>query len=328
VTVKEAVTRIARPSANGRAETRNAAGSVTEQGTEMRSYYGRPILKQPTWKPEIPLYFFTGGLAGGSALLGMAGRIGRNERLARAGLYTSLAAELVSPPLLIADLGRPERFLNMFRVFKPTSPMSVGSWLLGASGGVTTLAAALEATHRAPRVKLVAEGASALLGLPLSTYTGVLIADTAIPAWHDARRELPFLFGASSLATAGGAAALLVPPAHAGPARRVAVGGVVVEGAISILIRRRLGLVGEAYGKGRAGRLSWIARLCSVGGAFLLARRGHDSRAAAAAGGALVLAGGLALRFSVLEAGKVSAADPRYVVEPQRARLEETRGRG
>ena len=333
MTVKEAVARITRPVADGRIDgcvdgRPEAAGSVTKQGTEMRSYYGRPILKEPTWKPEIPLYFFAGGLAGGSAVLGMAGRIGRNERLARAGLYTSLAAELVSPPLLISDLGRPERFLNMFRVFKPTSPMSVGSWLLGASGGVTSLTALLEATHRAPRVKVVAEGASALLGLPLATYTGVLVANTAIPAWHDARRELPFLFGASSLATAGAAGAVLVPSSHAGPARRLALGGVVAEGATSLVIRQRLGLTGEVYRTGKAGRLMMISRLCSVAGAILLGGRGRTSRGAAAAGGSLVLAGGLALRFGVMEAGKASAADPRYTVEPQRKRLEETQGRG
>ena len=316
--VREAIARVT-PS-NGVAASRRPV-SATDRGTEMRSYYDRPILKEPTWKPEIPLYFFAGGLAGGSALLGIGGRIGRNERLARAALFTSLAAELVSPPLLIADLGRPERFLNMFRVFKPTSPMSVGSWLLAASGGVTTVAGVLEAADRAPRVKLAAEGASALLGLPLATYTGVLVANTAIPAWHDARRELPFLFGASSLATAGAAGVALVPPASAGPARRLLAGASMAELAISTLIRRRLALTGEAYVKGKAGRLHRASRICSLLGTALVARRGRTSRAAAVAGGGLVLAGGVALRFAVFEAGKASAADPRHTVEPQRERL-------
>jgi formate-dependent nitrite reductase membrane component NrfD len=326
MTVKEAlrstVDRVTTGRANGRAVTERPGGavSITDTGTEMRSYYERPILKEPTWKPVIPLYFFTGGLAGGSAALGLAARAGHNERLARACLYTSFAAELVSPPLLIKDLGRPERFLNMFRVFKPTSPMSVGSWLLGASGGVTSVAALLEATHRAPRTKVAAEGLSAVLGLPLATYTGVLVANTAIPAWHDARRELPFLFGASALATAGGAATVLVPPSHAGPARRAAVGAAAVEVVLSALTHRRIGLTGEAYRTGTAARLGLLARVCSLGGVLLLGRRGRRSRGAAVAGGSLVVAGGLAMRFAVMAAGRESARNPRYVVEPQRQR--------
>jgi hypothetical protein len=320
--VRETVNRVAAGRANGRGAARSAAAvSITDTGTEMRSYYDRPILKEPTWKPVIPLYFFAGGLAGGSALLGIAARAGRNDRLARACLYTSLAAELVSPPLLIKDLGRPERFLNMFRVFKPTSPMSVGSWLLGASGGATAVAALLEVTDRAPRTKIAAESLSAVLGLPLATYTGVLVANTAIPAWHDARRELPFLFGASGLATAGGAAAILVPPAQAGPARRAAIGAAAVEVALSTLTHRRIGLTGEAYTAGTAGRLGLLARACSLGGAVVLARRGRRNRGASVTGGSLVVAGGLVMRFAVMAAGRESARNPRYVVEPQRERL-------
>src|SRR4029077_8295803 len=98
------------------------------------------------------------------------------------------------PPLLSSDLGRPERFLNMLRVFKVTSPMSVGSWILLASGGATTTAAACEELGIFPKVKAAAELGSVLTGAPLAVYTATLISDTAVPVWHEARRELPFLF--------------------------------------------------------------------------------------------------------------------------------------
>ena len=159
-------------------------GSITFDRDELDSYYGRPILKEPVWKPEIPFYFFTGGLAGASSVLSLAARVAGNERLARRSLWIGLAAEIVSPALLVADLGRPERFLNMLRVFKVTSPMSVGSWILAGSGAATAAEAACEVLGVFPRLKLVPATASALLGGPLATYTATLVSDTAIPVWH------------------------------------------------------------------------------------------------------------------------------------------------
>jgi len=296
-------------------------GSVTRPRGEARSYYGRPILKEPVWKPEIPLYLFAGGLAGASSVLGFAARVTGRERLARTSLWVGLAGELASPALLVADLGRPERFLNMLRVFKVTSPMSVGSWVLAGSGAATTAEAACEALGILPRLRLVPAAASAALGGPLATYTAALLADTAVPVWHEARRELPFVFGASAAASAGAAAALLLPPGEAGPARRLAVGGALAGTAAAAVMERRLGFVGEPYRQGAAGRLARAAGAAALAGAALLAGRGGRSRAAAVAGGALVLAGELARRWSVFEAGFQSARDPRYVVEPQRARL-------
>jgi len=110
-------------------------GSITERGTTMSSYYGRPIVKEPVWKPEIPAYLFTGGVAGASSVLHGIARLTGNHELAKTSLYVGAAADLASPLLLISDLGRPERFLNMLRVFKVTSPMSVGSWVLVVSAG-------------------------------------------------------------------------------------------------------------------------------------------------------------------------------------------------
>jgi hypothetical protein len=296
-------------------------GSITDVGTSMSSYYGRPIVKEPTWTWEIPTYFFTGGIAGGSAVLHGFARLTGNERLARTTLFVGAAAEAVSPLLLISDLGRPERFLNMLRVFKVTSPMSIGSWILVVSSGASTTAAALEVLGILRPFKWLAELAWFASGPPLSTYTGALVANTAIPAWSEARAELPWVFGASACASAGAAATIFT--AGAGPARRAAIAGAVTELALTQTMEKRLGMVGEVYKQGESGKFAHLSKACTAAGAGLLAWRGRENRAAAAAGGALVLAGSLALRWSVYRAGFQSARDPRYTVEPQKERLKQ-----
>jgi formate-dependent nitrite reductase membrane component NrfD len=295
--------------------------SITAMGSEMRSYYGRPIVKEPTWTWEIPTYFFTGGLAGASAVLSSAARVSGNETLARRALYIGALADLVSPVLLISDLGRPERFHHMLRVIKVTSPMSLGSWVLLVSGGASTTAALLQLLDKLRPVRIAASIAAALAGPPLATYTGVLVADTAIPVWHEGRHELPWIFGASAAASAGAAASIFTPTRDAGPARRVAVAGVLAEGALMQAMELRLGKVGEVYHQGAAGKLSRAAKGLSVGGAALLAKRGRKSRTSAVVGGAMVCAGELCLRWAVFKAGFQSARNPKYVVESQRRRI-------
>jgi formate-dependent nitrite reductase membrane component NrfD len=277
----------------------------------MRSYYGRPILKEPTWTWEIPTYFFTGGLAGASAVLSASAKLTGHEKLSKRALYIGAVADLVSPVLLISDLGRPERFHHMLRVVKVTSPMNVGSWVLLASGGASSTAAALELLGRLKPVKLAAEFVSTLAGPALATYTGALVANTAVPVWHEGRHELPWIFGASAAASAGAAASMFLDPIDAGPARRIAVAGVVAEGALMQAMQHRLGVVGEVYHRGQAGRLSWAAKGLAVAGAALLARRGHKSRTAGVLGGALVCAGELCMRWAVFKAGSQSARDPK-----------------
>ena len=289
--------------------------------SEMRSYYGRPVLKEPVWKQEIPWYLFTGGLGGASAVLSAVARVTGNERLARRSIYIGAASDAVSPLLLIADLGRPERFLNMLRVFKVTSPMSVGSWILAVSSSASSLSAFLHAIRRFHRTSDAARAIAAGSGAPLAVYTGALFADTAIPVWHEARRELPFLFGSSAAASAGAAAAIAVPPAEAAPARRLAVGGALVENAVMVAMERRLGMIGEPYKEDEAGRYAKLAKACTLGGAGLLALAGRRSRLASIAGGTLVLGGEAALRWSVFKAGFQSARDPKYTVIPQRERV-------
>ena len=292
---------------------------MSENG--FQSYYGRPIIKEPVWTWEIPAYFFTGGLAGASAVLGTAARLAGNEELARKALYIGAAADLVSPALLISDLGRPERFHHMFRVVKVTSPMNLGSWVLLVNGGASTTAALLELAGRFRPVRVAASIVSALSGPPLATYTGVLLSDTAVPVWHEARRELPWIFGASSAASAGAAASMFVHPRDAGPARRLAVAGVLAEGALVQAMQLRLGTIGEVYRQGEARKFSWAAKGMATAGAALLATRGRKSRRTAVVGGALVCAGELCTRWAVFRAGKQSARDPKYVVESQRRRI-------
>jgi Polysulphide reductase, NrfD len=289
-------------------------------GQEFGSYYGRPIIKAPIWEPAIPWYFFLGGLAGASAALGFGARVTGNERVARNATFAGAAAVGVSPVLLTGDLGRPARFYNMFRVVKVTSPMSVGTWILGASGTALGIAGGCEALGILPRVKLAAQTAAGLLGLPLSTYTAALVANTAVPVWHEARRELPFVFAGSAAASAGAAAAIATPPEQAGAARRLAVAGALLELAATTAMEMRLGqLLGEPYRQGAAGRFTRLAKGCSASGAALVALAGRR-RAGAAVGGGLLLAGSLFERLAVYRAGIQSAADPKYTVVPQRER--------
>jgi hypothetical protein len=294
--------------------------NIQEAQPDFDSYYGRPIIKAPIWEPAIPWYFFLGGLAGASAALGFGARLTGNERLARNATFAGAAAVSVSPILLTADLGRPERFYNMFRVVKVTSPMSIGTWLLGASGTALGIAGSCEALGILPRVKLAAQAAAGLLGLPLTTYTAALVANTAVPVWHEARRELPFVFAGSAAASAGAAAAITTPLAQAGAARRLAIGGALLELAATKAMEMRLGqLLGEPYRQGAAGRFTRLAKGCTAVGAALVALGGRR-RAGSTVGGGLLLAGSLFERLAVYRAGTQSAADPKYTVVPQRER--------
>lgn len=290
--------------------------------SEPRSYHGQPILKQPVWTWEIPSYFFGGGLAGASAGLAFLSGARGNEVLARRAWATALGAIAVSPALLTSDLGRPARFINMLRMFKPTSPMSVGSWILSGSGASTALAAVNAWTGLFPRAARVAKPTAALLGLPLSSYTAALIADTAVPVWHEARRELPFVFAAGAALSAGAAAVVLTPTPQAAPARRLALAAAVAELGLEEAMEKRLGEHAEPYERTPPARFKRLSQASISAGTLLLAVRGGRSRAAAAAAGTLMLAGAVATRWSIFKAGFVSAGEPKYVVGPQRAAID------
>ena len=289
------------------------------------SYYGRPVIKPPPWKPPlIASYFFFGGLAGASAVLGAAAHVADDRPLERRAWATSLAGLAVGPPLLIADLGGPTRFLNMLRVFKVTSPMSVGSWVLAATGGaVRRRRRAPPPVSRAGHGRATALPAGAL-GAMLASYTGGLLADTSVPAWHEARHELPFVFAGSAMASAGGATLALTPPQHAAPARRLLVIGAVVETVASRVMEHRLGELAKPYRGGLSGRLARAALATTAVGAAIATAAG-GRRPGAIAAGALTLMGSAFERFAILEAGLASARDPEATTVAQRRRLEARR---
>jgi hypothetical protein len=287
---------------------------------EARTYYDQPVLKEPVWKWEVPAYLFTGGVAAGAALLAAGADVTGNRELARVMQVTALGATAVSGGLLVSDLGVPSRAHHMLRVAKPTSPMSMGSWLLVAFGGATAVATASMVSGRGGGIGRAGRLVAAALAPALASYTGVLIADTAVPAWHDAHGTLPALFAAGAAASAGALGAVLVDPVARAPARRLALVGAVGELVADTAMRRHLGpVVGRPYDEGRTGALHRASKACTVAGAaaLLLGRR---RRALLAAGGLLECAGAALERFAVLQAGRASARDPVATVVPQRAR--------
>jgi hypothetical protein len=322
--------------APGRRKGRGRGERLMVPDADFRSYYGRPVLNQVVWADyDIAGYLFLGGLAGASSVLAAGAEFTGRPGLAgplKAGALVAIGGSVAA---LVHDLGRPERFLNMLRVVKPTSPMSVGSWLLAGYG---PLAGAAAAAHLAGRLRGPGRAAAlgralrgpgraatvgaALLGPAVATYTAPLLCDTAVPAWHEGYREMPFVFVGSAAAAAGGLGMAAAPVAQAGPARAAAVLGAGLELAAAARMRRRMGMVGETYRTGRAGRLMRAATALTTAGALTGALLGRRSRAAAAAAGAALLAGSACTRFGVFHAGTASAADPKYTVAPQRARID------
>ena len=314
---------------------------------EFESYYGKPVLKRPVWKvPDVPLYFFLGGMAGAAAPMALLADATGRHRLAAVGRFLAASGALASVVALVHDLGNPRRFLNMLRIFRPTSPLSVGSWILAPFSAAATGAVVSKSTGLFPPLGRLASGVAAVTGPALCSYTAVLVADTAVPAWHEAYPQLPFVFAGSGLASASGAAMVLAPGTEQGPARRAAVFGAVMELTALRRVERRGDLVTEPYRTGRAGRLLTAARALTGAGAVLgaaaevaaevadgISGRGTGSggrsvrrvrvasRLLAGIGGVALVAGGLCSRFGVFDAGLASAEDPAYVVVPQRERL-------
>ncbi|MFU8874190.1 NrfD/PsrC family molybdoenzyme membrane anchor subunit [Micromonospora sp. SL4-19] len=301
---------------------------------EFTSYYGRPILKAPVWKWDIAAYLFTGGLAAGSSLLAAGGQLTGRPALRRAGRLTSLAAVTASAYFLVNDLGKPSRFHHMLRVAKLTSPMSVGTWILTTFGPAAGVAAVAEAAPWLPERGLLGLGrkvlppagqaaglVAAVTAPALATYTGVLLADTAVPSWHEAYPELPVIFAGSALASGAGVGLLAAPTAQAGPARRFAVAGAALELWGAHRVEHRLGLLSEPYATGTAGRLLRAGRALTAAG-LAGALVGRRNRVVSALSGGALLAASVCTRFGIFHGGIASAKDPRYTVVPQRERAD------
>ncbi len=288
---------------------------------EFESYYGKQIIKTPTWKtPDVPLYLFLGGLAGASSLLAEGAALSDRPALERVARGAAAGGAGLGTVFLIHDLGRPERFLNMLRVFKVTSPLSVGSFILAPFGALSAAAFASNITGKLPRLGRLAGLGAAVFGPPLATYTAALVANTAVPAWHEGHRELPFIFAGSGATAAGGLAMVATPSAQNGPARRMAVAGAGLEIAAAELLKRRLGMIAEPYQVGRPGLLMKTARAMTAGAAVLSLVAGR-SRVVSALAGATFVSASVLTRFGIFEAGLASARDPKYIVIPQKERL-------
>ncbi|WP_449278131.1 NrfD/PsrC family molybdoenzyme membrane anchor subunit [Leucobacter sp. GX24907] len=308
---------------------------------DFTSYYDRPIVKAPPWEEPIGIYLFLGGLAGGSSLLAAGAQFTKNVKLRRNSRIAAIAAAGAGAMALIVDLGRPERFLNMFRTFKLSSPMSVGSWILGAFSAGAGVAAVAEVDRMTkerlplgPLRKLLriaeppAGVVSAVFAAPLAAYTGVLLADTANPTWNEAKEDLSFVFVSSASLAAGGLGMITTPVADARPARVLAVVGSAAELLADEVMERRMDPVAaEPLHHGTPGKMmKWSKRLAAIGG--LGALLGGRYRPVAIASGAALLAASALTRFGVLHAGIHSTEDPRYTIVPQKRRLEARRRAG
>jgi Polysulphide reductase, NrfD len=308
---------------------------------EFTSYYGRPVVKPAPWGHEVAAYLFLGGVAGGSGLLAAGAQLTGRAKLRRNARLSALVAVMLGALALVKDLGRPERFVNMMRTIKLTSPMSLGSWILSAFSTGIGVAAACEVDRmtgeRLPLGPLrpvlrAVEGPAgleaALFAPPLAVYTAVLLADTATPTWNAAHEDLPFVFVSSASLAASGLAMITTPVAEAGPARTLAVLGVVGDLVATKLMERRMDPVAaEPLHHGSPGRmLQWSQRLVIAGGLGTLL--GGRRRGVAAASGLALMAASALTRFVVFEAGKESARDPRYTIEPQKRRLAARRAAG
>jgi hypothetical protein len=301
---------------------RRAVGEVAMvDDAEFTSYYERPIIKAPVWKsPDVPLYLFLGGASGTTAILGAMADLSDRPMLTRVSRLFAGAGSMASVFFLVHDLGRPERFLHMLRVMKPTSALSVGTYILSPFSAAASATAAVELLGWFPRLKRFGGLVSALFGGPMATYTAVLLANTAVPSWRAPHKQLPFVFAGSAMAAGGGITMVFSPVGEAGPSRKMAVTGAAIELAAMHKVENDHGIVSEPYHLGRAGKLMKAAKACTASGAALTVLAGR-TRVGQVASGTLLAAGSLLTRFGVFDAGMASARDPKYTVIPQKERL-------
>jgi hypothetical protein len=307
-------------------------GVVTDKGVDVAGgpiprkpgYYGQPVVKPPVWTWEVPLYFFMGGLAGMSAVIASGAIIFHHVDLARAAMWlAAIAGAILSPVLLIMDLGRPRLFLNMLRVFKHRSAMSMGAWILSLFGacavpGLIALelhAHQIFAGNLDQFLRVAADlfiFGSAIFGTLLATYTGVLIGATAIPAWFLHRTLLPIHFGTAGL---GSAAAVLELLGHRIPALNfLGFYAAAVESALLIWLSvDKHGVADRAIHEHGSGWLIRIGEVLNGPLAIVLRLFGQVPFAAVS-----FLIGALVSRFGWIAVGKVSGSDPEAVFASQK----------
>ena len=308
-----------------------ANGVVTDRGVDVASgpmprrpgYYGQPVVRPPVWTWEIPVYFFVGGLGGMSAVIALGAVLFHHLDVVRPAVWVGAFASVLSPVLLILDLGRPHLFINMLRVFKPQSPMSMGAWILSGFGMCVVpglIALELHTFHMFRGaidqiLRIAAEiliFGSAMFGVLLATYTGVLVGVTAIPAWFLHHRLLPIHFGAAGL---GSAAALLELLGHRiAPLNAIGFFAAAVESALLIwLSLNKHGAADRAIHEHHSGWLIRIGEILNGPLALVLRLFGLIPLAAIS-----FLLGAVVSRFGWIAVGRVSGCDPEAVFASQK----------
>ena len=299
---------------------------LPEPSAEDPTYYDRPMLQESVWSWAIPLYYYVGGLSGAAMALAAATTLKNNESLdsfIHQAHWIGFTGTVLSGGLLIYDLGRPARFLNMLRVFRPTSPMNMGAWILSATGGTAFLTVVLRRRRGALGVIGEAFGVlSGLYGLGLATYTGVLVANTAVPVWQSSRRSLPALFGSSAVASLGCAFDIFGGDegAASGITRNFGTVGRLGELAAGFCMEREAGktpIVGRPWKGGVSGVMFRTSTLLTAA-SLVLAVLPNRTKKRRIASGILGSLGSLLMRFSVESAGKASARNPRSSFHQQR----------
>ena len=296
-------------------------------------YYNYPVVRRPVWTWEVPAYFWLGGMgAGAFVTASLAQALGSpdDRRAAADGFYVAAAALVPCAPLLVADLGRPERFHHMLRIFKPLSPMNLGAWTLT---GFTPVAFARAASHAAnagllrgplralarllPRRLLELTGS--VLGLTLAGYSGVLLGATNVPLWAKSKL-LGGVFMASALSSGSAAVTLQaarrsVPDATLHRLATVESAASLGEMAVLASYLVQSGKTARPLTTGRFAAPFWLGAVGAGGLLPLLlhrvARRGHGRRlrSVSAAAAVCTIIGSMALRWSIFEAGKDSSED-------------------
>ena len=299
---------------------------------EEAGYYNISLLQAPVWKWEIAIYFFLGGLSAGAFVLGRAAeRIGgpAYRTLAKLSSFISLAAILPCPPLLIRDLGDPKRFHHMLRVFKPSTPMNLGTYLLS---GFSFAATGEVARHLflANRTGTVARLLNSLLmivddvfGIPLALgvagYTGVLLSCASTPLWCRNGWIGP-LFSSSAFANAASSLNLSmdlfnVPDTHPAKHAIESIDTVahVTEAATLVGYMAKAGPLAKPFTHGKMKPWFWTAVLGLVGGELLkrVPATGGRKRALNITSALVGLTGGFALRWAFVYGGQESGNDPR-----------------
>jgi len=289
------------------------------------TYYDRPVIKKSPWSWDIPAYYYVGGASGGAMVLGGAAtllnRNGLNGLILKSRWIGTIGAS-VSAVLLIHDLGRPSRFLHMLRVFRPTSPMSMGTWILMAFSSSTGLSAIVQfAPDRFRVAGDIAAVLGGIFGLGLSGYTGVLVANSVVPVWHQPHRLMPVLFMASGAASAAAWIDLLGGNAQEHRAAGIfSLTGKVVELTAAALLEREVAQVPEVVRplrEGVSGAL-WQAGKMFSAVSLVFALVPKPSPVLRRVTAILATAGALCIRFGIHYAGQRSAMNPRATFHQQR----------